>query len=497
MKKNNKSRNYIQFISLYNVYRRGKYKKYIKYILGAILTIIIVVIIVIVVNNNNKTSSSNQKENNREIINNDITIDDKINNNNDNVQENKSVLVLFGSETITLNNGENYVKPGFYSLNEEGIINTSSVKVTNNVNVNKSGTYKITYKYKDIVKERKVIVLEKDIQDEGTLTINLIGDKNITLEKGQDYHEPGCNAFYNKINLSNKITTESDLNINKVGTYRIKYTIIHNNQKKEVTRIITVIDNSLKIILASQSPNYTNQNVNINITVNGDAFSYIKLPDNKIVNDNKTTYMVDINGTYTFKAYNINNQEFTESITIQNIDKIPPTGTCQATINKQNTNIIVAANDNNNSLKYTYIDKNNTLRIFTDLKASSIDEINNKKTWTESVINSGIRNTFTFAAPLITNGQVSNDSTNMPSPSTKKNRQAICQVNDNNFVLITGKDLNRPKLIDIMLGLNCKTGTNLDGGGSIALLFKNKVTSKITTIIGNERELSEVGYFTE
>ena len=85
----------------------------------------------------------------------------------------------------------------------------------------------------------------------------------------------------------------------------------------------------------------------------------------------------------------------------------------------------------------------------------------------------------------------------MPGGSSKLNRQAICQVNANNFVLITGYNLNRNDLIDIMLELNCQTGTNLDGGGSIALIFKSGASSTISTSTGNGRNLTEVGYFSE
>ena len=145
----------------------------------------------------------------------------------------------------------------------------------------------------------------------------------------------------------------------------------------------------------------------------------------------------------------------------------------------------------------TGIDKNNNLRIFTDSKASTTTEINNKKEWAQSVINSGIRNTFTFASPLVTNGVRSDVTTSMPSTSSKLQRQAICQVNQNNFVLITGSNLNRNDLINIMLELNCQTGTNLDGGPSIALLFKDKNSTTINTIIGNTVRSAEVGYFTE
>ena len=85
----------------------------------------------------------------------------------------------------------------------------------------------------------------------------------------------------------------------------------------------------------------------------------------------------------------------------------------------------------------------------------------------------------------------------MPSPGSSLNRQAMCQIDKNNFILITGSNLSRTDLINIMLSANCRTGTNFDGGGSIALLYKSKNSNTIETIIGNGRALTEVGYFTE
>ena len=139
------------------------------------------------------------------------------------------------------------------------------------------------------------------------------------------------------------------------------------------------------------------------------------------------------------------------------------------------------------------VDKSNTLQIYTDERTN---DVNAKKQWSERVISS-IRNTFTFASPLVMNGQASNITISMPSPGSSLNRQAMCQIDSNNFALITGSNLNRNNLIDIMLKLNCKTGTNFDGGGSIALLYKDKNSNSIQTIVGNGRALTEVGYFTE
>lgn len=164
------------------------------------------------------------------------------------------------------------------------------------------------------------------------------------------------------------------------------------------------------------------------------------------------------------------------------------------------TNGKVVRNAYNHAYKTWYtlgVDSSNTLRIFTDSKASTDSELAAKKTWADGVINSGIRNTFTFAGPLVVDGKASSTTTSFPSPSSALNRQAICQIDANNFVLITGSSLTRQKLIDIMLGLNCRTGSNLDGGGSIALLYKEKNSNTIKKVIGDSRALPEVGYFSE
>lgn len=160
------------------------------------------------------------------------------------------------------------------------------------------------------------------------------------------------------------------------------------------------------------------------------------------------------------------------------------------------TNGKVVRNAYNYAVKTWYItgiDKNNTMRIFEDKKSNNANE---KKAWADSVIGT-IRNTYTFASPLVINSQASDITTSMPSVKTANNRQAICQIDKNNFLLITGSNLARKDLINIMLREKCQTGTNFDGGGSIALILKSKNSSNIETIIGNKRSLSEVGYFNE
>ncbi len=160
----------------------------------------------------------------------------------------------------------------------------------------------------------------------------------------------------------------------------------------------------------------------------------------------------------------------------------------------------VIRNAYNHAYKTRYIvgvDKDNQMQVFTDKSGTSKKAKEEKKKWAQEVIDSGIRNTFTHASILIKDYKKSSTKTNMPSPSTRKNRQAICQIDTNNFALITGENLNRSDLQNIMMNLKCRIGSNLDGGGSIALFFQDRGSNSISTIIGNKRDLTEVGYFSE
>ena len=148
----------------------------------------------------------------------------------------------------------------------------------------------------------------------------------------------------------------------------------------------------------------------------------------------------------------------------------------------------------------TGITKDNKMVIFEDNVASGASEIASKQVWAKEVINSGIRNTFNFAGPVIQNGQkLTSFSHSMPNYSndTAKGLQVICQIDENNFVLFTSHSDTRNTAINKFLELGCKTATNFDGGGSVALLYKSKNSTEITGVTGGSRALPEAGYFTE
>lgn len=143
----------------------------------------------------------------------------------------------------------------------------------------------------------------------------------------------------------------------------------------------------------------------------------------------------------------------------------------------------------------TGINKDNKLVIFEDKKTTNTKV---KQKWAQTVISSGIRNTFTFAAPVIQNGKKTNNTTSMPKSNTEKiGLQLMCQINENNFVMFTTTGETRNKAINVLFNMGCQTAMNLDGGGSASLLYKDKKSNTIKKVVGNNRKLAEVGYFTE
>ncbi len=265
-------------------------------------------------------------------------------------------LTLFGASLIELQKGEEYIEPGYYAISKLDINETEKVLVSGTVDINKPGTYIITYKYNDKVLTRKIIVIDNT----SLFSLELKGDKEIEITKNSSYQEPGYIAYDKSGNdISKQVVITGSVNPNVVGTYKITYKITSENQTLEKTRTVKVVDNqviddSLNLIL-SYDTKLTNKEISVSIKVEGNSFDYLVYP-NKVVTTNSTsTYIVKENGTYTFLAYNKSGKEFKKEITITSIDLVKPTGSCTATINNSSTNIVVS-NLNKQIDTFTYYD---------------------------------------------------------------------------------------------------------------------------------------------
>lgn len=76
-----------------------------------------------------------------------------------------------------------------------------------------------------------------------TPEIELIGDSPINVVVKEQYEEKGARAWYGNHDLSDGIKIEGQVDVNKLGTYEIRYSAINIYLKANVIRIVNVIDN--------------------------------------------------------------------------------------------------------------------------------------------------------------------------------------------------------------------------------------------------------------
>lgn len=129
-------------------------------------------------------------------------------------------IKLNGGSVINLNYQDEYKEEGAY-LTKFGIKFKKEITIDGKVDTNTLGEYKITYKYKDTEKTRKVLVgdFEKPVIE--------ITKGDITIFVNEDYIEYNAKATDNvdgDLTKSIKIDT-SKLDVSKEGTYDVTYTV--------------------------------------------------------------------------------------------------------------------------------------------------------------------------------------------------------------------------------------------------------------------------------
>ncbi len=126
------------------------------------------------------------------------------------------------------------------------------------------------------------------------------------------------------------------------------------------------------------------------------------------------------------------------------------------------------------------------------------DDINKNTSVKNQIINDGVRYTFGFTPVLVTDYKVR-------ASSTENNiRQAICQIDRNNFIFVTntngtnerGKGFSHNSMAKYLVKLGCRIGLNLDGGGSVNHYYKGN-TDTLNSIKTSSRGLVDMLYFVE
>ncbi|MBP5684395.1 MAG: DUF5011 domain-containing protein [Bacilli bacterium] len=124
--------------------------------------------------------------------------------------------------------------------------NTKVVKVSNGqIQGVAKGTANITIKDSSGNVSKTVKVTVKEVV---TLTFSLKGKKEMSLEVGTSYKEPGYSATGSDGNdYSKNVTVSGKVDTSKVGKYTLTYTLKVGSEEKKLTRVVNVVKKTIPV----------------------------------------------------------------------------------------------------------------------------------------------------------------------------------------------------------------------------------------------------------
>lgn len=297
-------------------------------------------------------------------------------------------IELNGEANVVVYKEGNYNDPGAKAYDSKENDLSGNIKVKNNVNIEKTGRYEIVYSLGDISVKRVVRVIDKPStsnkdnsssgsdKKKGETTITLKGNETIYIELNGNYKEEGFTAVDTVDgNIKKKVKVTHNVDNKNPGTYQVVYTVKNSSGvTTSVKRNIVVMKVDLN--LAIENNYYTNGNVNIKINVDDEYFDYLMLPNGINSTEKSLTFTVSENGTYTFKLVNKHGITKEKSITVENIDKINPSGSCSGYFKDGVSYINVSSNDNTGISRYIIDGKSystNNIKINKEVTSVSVD----------------------------------------------------------------------------------------------------------------------------
>lgn len=356
--------------------------------------------------------------------------------------KNETFLTLNGNTDVILYQNDAYSDPGYDAYDSKGKDLTSNVTVRGIVDTATAGDYVVTYTLNDIVKERHITVIAKIVQK--TYLI-LKGESTIFLKVGEEYKEPGYtvidaieSGLENKVNVSGNVGTTA-------GTYKLKYSVTNKSEETiSAERTIIIMDSDIGISYTPEKK--TNGNVKIILNVIDNYYDYIVLPDNTKKNERYIAYEVSENGTYKFTIYSKNGEAKEKDITINNIYRVPPSGTCEYYL--YDTYGEIKVNTSASDLNYVYKYDNSTSSKLTEKTFKVNDLSENAKV----ILHDEAGNTSEITCQNI------DKSTKIPSSYTTYRHKGGDKETTFSYWLYLPKDNNKRKKIPLLLYFHGDSG---------------------------------------
>lgn len=238
-------------------------------------------------------------------------------------------IKLIGDNPYIIQTNVAFEDPG-YKANNYRVEQATNFKQT-------PGVYTITYYvYENNVRKESVVrtIIVSNVNASNAPVITLNGESNMIIKVGNIYTEPGYVAIDQADgNITSKVVIDNKVNLNKIGEYEIVYSVTNSGgQKTSKKRIISVVDKNLNIYTRTiiSPEEKTNDKVTIILNHTGDTYDFTYLPDGSRNSGTSVTYTADKNDIYTFKIFDKNGNYTEKLVTIDNIDKVAPTGSCDA-----------------------------------------------------------------------------------------------------------------------------------------------------------------------
>lgn len=135
-------------------------------------------------------------------------------------------IILTGGREMTVNIGYCYIEPGFTATDNVAGDLTKNVIVSGGVDTSRIGTYIITYRVFDNMKNSCTVTRTVRVVDQVAPVITLAGEGTVYLKRGSPYKEPGYSAADNVDgDLTSRITVSGTVNTEKAGRNDLTYTV--------------------------------------------------------------------------------------------------------------------------------------------------------------------------------------------------------------------------------------------------------------------------------
>ena len=149
---------------------------------------------------------------------------------------------LKGEDVVVINMGEGEYKEEGYKANILKKDFTKNVKVTNNIDYDKIGTYEIKYRlFVPSLNIDKTIIRKVSIVDKIPPELTINSDTEVYANLYETYAEPTYTAIDNVDgDITDKVVYESNLDLSQEGEYIEKY-IVEDSSGNQTTKEIKVI----------------------------------------------------------------------------------------------------------------------------------------------------------------------------------------------------------------------------------------------------------------